>query len=201
METTSMMILRDDSEANGWQVFYAIFTVAVLAAGVLTVLAMIGVSRRSGGLGIPGMIGLAVAGLGVVASIIAWAVPLWMGLLGIGLLVFGGAALNNGVAPKRSTMLASSGFIIGFILWVALNASKVGAVDSYGDYHVAWATSDGDNGSVPKSQSTSTQQLSLPRSTPPLSANPGWISTRQRRAHNGTYGRVTRPWRCYRHQP
>jgi hypothetical protein len=134
-----LMILRDDTEANGWQVFYAIFTAAVLAAGVLTVLAMIGVSRRSGGLGIPGMIGLAIAGLGVLASIIAWAVPLWMGLLGIGLLVFGGAALNNGVAPKRSTMLASSGFIIGVILWVALNASKVGAVDSYGDYPVAWA--------------------------------------------------------------
>ena len=60
-------------------------------------------------------------------------------LLGIGLLVFGGAVLNNGVAPKRSTMLASSGFIIGVILWVALNATKVGAVDSYGDYPVAWA--------------------------------------------------------------
>jgi hypothetical protein len=134
-----LMILRDDAEANGWQVFYAIFTVALLAAGVLTVLAMIGVSRRSGGLGIPGMIGLAIASLGVLASIIAWAVPLWMGLLGIGLLVFGGAALNNGVAPKRSTMLASSGFIIGVILWVALNATKIGAVDSYGDYPVAWA--------------------------------------------------------------
>jgi hypothetical protein len=132
------MILRDDDQGNGWQVYYAIFSAALLAAGVLTVLTMIGVSRRSGGLGIAGMIGLVIAGLGVASSILAWAIPMWMGLLGIGLLVFGGAALNNGTAPKRSTLLASSGFIIGVITFTILNLAKVGPVDSYGDRPVAW---------------------------------------------------------------
>jgi hypothetical protein len=136
--TYFLMILRDDDQGNGWQVYYAIFSAALLAAGVLTVLTMIGVSRRSGGLGIAGMIGLVIAGLGVASSILAWAIPMWMGLLGIGLLVFGGAALNNGTAPKRSTLLASSGFIIGVITFTILNLAKVGPVDSYGDRPVAW---------------------------------------------------------------
>lgn len=87
---------QDDGGGNDdWKIYYAIFSSAILVAGVLTILAMIGVSKRSGGLGVLGMIGLGVAGLGVTSSIVAWAVPMWMGLQGAGLLLFGIAATRN----------------------------------------------------------------------------------------------------------
>jgi hypothetical protein len=119
---------------DNWQVGYMGFSISVLVAGVLGLLAAIGVSKRLGGLGATGMIGLAITGLGVVASVIAWAVYLWMALQGIGLLVFGIAVLRSGIAPKWSTMFVSSGFLVGFITWIVADAAELGDVDEWGDY-------------------------------------------------------------------
>jgi hypothetical protein len=130
---------EDSNGGDNWQVYYAIFSAAILTAGVLTILAMVGVSKRSGGLGTLGMIGLGVAALGVAGSILAWAIPLWMSLQGAGLLLFGIAAMRNGTAPKPATMLAMLGFPVGIISFAALNAAEVGSVDSYGDHPLAWA--------------------------------------------------------------
>jgi hypothetical protein len=141
--TYLLMILTDGPDGAGtlnlnWQVFYAVFSAAILAGGVLTVLSMIGMSKRSGGLGFFAMAGLAIVVLGVAASVLAWAVPFWMGVQGVGLVVFGGVALRNGTAPKLPTMLTASGFIIGVITFVVLNVAQVGPTDSYGDYPLAW---------------------------------------------------------------
>jgi hypothetical protein len=138
--TYFLMILTDGTGTLNvnWQVFYAVFSAAILAAGVLTVLSMIGVSKRSGGLGFFAIAGLVIVVLGVAASVLAWAVPLWMGVQGVGLVVFGGAALSNGTAPKLPTMATASGFIIGVITFVVLNVAQVGPTDSYGDYPLAW---------------------------------------------------------------
>jgi hypothetical protein len=117
---------------------YYIFSVAVLVAGVLGLLAMIGVGKRLGGLGLLGMVGLVITGLGVLVSILAWAVPVWMGLQGVGMLVFGIAVLRSDIAPKWSTLLVSSGFVIGTMAFFIGTAAEVGEPDSYGDYIVAW---------------------------------------------------------------
>jgi hypothetical protein len=132
-----LTMISDEGDALGWQAYYAVFSAVVLAAGVLTVLSIIGVSKRSGGLGLIGMVGLVIVGLGVALSIVAWAMPLWMGVQGVGLVVFASAALMNGTAPKRPTMLTASGFIIGVAVFIVLNAAKVGATDSYGDQPLA----------------------------------------------------------------
>jgi hypothetical protein len=84
------------------------------------------------------MIGVAVAGLGVVASLIAWAIPLWMGLQAIGYLTIGIAVLRRGTAPRSSTLAFSSGFVIGVAAFFAADYAEVGPVDSYGDYPVGW---------------------------------------------------------------
>jgi hypothetical protein len=128
---------------DNWQLGYMTFSISVLVAGVLGLLAAIGVSKRVGGLGATGMIGLVIAGMGVLASVLAWAVFLWMPLQGVGLLVLGIAVLRSGIAPKVlrsgiapkwSTMFVSSGFLVGFVTWVVANAAELGEVDSYGDY-------------------------------------------------------------------
>lgn len=117
---------------------YYIFSAAVLVAGVLGLLAMIGVGKRLGGLGAVGMVGLVITGLGILVSVLAWAVPVWMGLQGVGMLVFGIAVLGRDVAPKWATMFVSSGFLVGTIAFIIGNAAEVGEPDSYGDYIVAW---------------------------------------------------------------
>jgi hypothetical protein len=121
---------------------YAVYAAMVLAASVLGLLAMVGVSKRLGGLGRSGMAGLVITGVGVAAAgIIAWALPLWMGLMGLGMLMFGLAVLRTTAAPKWGTLLVSSGFVIGVITFIIANAAKVGDRDVWGDYPTAWTIS------------------------------------------------------------
>jgi len=122
-----------------WQTYYGVFSALILVGGVFTLLAMVGIGKRLGGLGAVGMIGLAIAGLGVAASLIAWAIPLWMGLQGIGYLVFASAVRSRDTAPRPSTLAVASGFIIGVAVFVVANLAKIGWTDSYGDYPLAWA--------------------------------------------------------------
>ena len=125
--------------ADQWQAYYGAFSALILVGGVFTLLAMVGVGKRLGGLGAVGIIALAIAGLGVAASLIAWAVPFWMGLQGIGYLVFASAVRSRDTAPRPSTLAIASGFIIGAAVFVVANFAKIGWTDSYGDYPLAWA--------------------------------------------------------------
>ncbi len=136
--TYLLLMISDDDGALNWQTYYAAFSAVLLSAGVLTVLSMIGVSKRSGGLGVVANVGLAIMALGVAASIIAWAMPLWMGIQAVGLVIFGTAVVRNGTAPKTATILTATGFVLGIASFIALNAAEVGPTDSYGDQPVAW---------------------------------------------------------------
>lgn len=133
-----LLMISDDGGALNWQTYYAAFSAVLLSAGVLTVLSMVGVSKRSGGLGAVAIAGLAIMILGVAASILAWAMPFWMGIQAVGLVIFGTAAVRNGTAPKPATILTATGFVIGIASFIALNAAEVGPTDSYGDQPVAW---------------------------------------------------------------
>jgi hypothetical protein len=122
-----------------WQTYYGAFSALILVGGVFTLLTMVGIGKRLGGLGSVGMVGLAIAGLGVAASIIAWAIPFWMGLQGIGYLVFASAVRSRDTAPRPSTLAVASGFIIGVAVFAVADFAKIGWTDSYGDYPLAWA--------------------------------------------------------------
>lgn len=130
------------NENDNWEIAYALFSITVLVAGVLTVIAMIGLGKRVGGIGALGMVGIVVASLGVLLSVVAWAVPAWMGLEGVGFLLIGAAALRSGTTlPRAATVLTSSAFLVGPIVFIALDALEVGWQDSYGDYPLAWIIS------------------------------------------------------------
>lgn len=168
-----------------WPADYALFAVATLIGGVLGLLAAVGVSKRLGGLGTAGMVGLVITGIGVALSLVAaWMLPGWMGRQGVGMLIFGLAALRTGIAPRWSTLLTSSGFVLGIITFIIANAAKVGDRDVWGDYPTAWAiagvvgmvvvaiaSSDGGCGFAAKnplsSTVTTTRQPSPHRSVPP----------------------------------
>ncbi len=119
---------------------YFIWSISVLAAGALTLVATIGLRRRLGGLGGLGMAGVIILGVGVVVSFVTWATMLWMAVEGVGMLLIAIAAWPIRLAPRPATIAYGSGMLLGAITWGVLTALKVGTPDSYGDYPVAWNT-------------------------------------------------------------
>lgn len=109
-----------------------------LVASFLGLFAMIGVSGRLGALGAVGVIGLAIIGLGAAASIVAWALPLWKALQGIGYAIVGSAVLRRGIGPPRSTVLVSFGFLIGSTVFLLLSFAEVGWRDPTTTIRSAW---------------------------------------------------------------
>lgn len=118
---------------------FIVAATALLAAGALMLVSMVGLYRRHGGLGAAGMVGLAVTGLAAAASFVFWAFGLWLTLFGIGTLIFGVAMLRRDIAPRVSTVVWSAGFAVGAITWSILRWLEVGPVDQWGDYWVAAA--------------------------------------------------------------
>lgn len=122
---------------NGQTVLWMIGTASLVGAGALMFVAMIGLYRRHGSLGVLGIGGLAVTGLGVATLLIAWAFGIWMTLIGLGVLLYAGAIGRRQVAPRVWTAVWGSGMAIGAGTWHALRWLQVGSPDQWGDYPVA----------------------------------------------------------------
>lgn len=127
------------AQADSWQGYYAVFSAAVLVAGVLTALTLFGVKARHGGLGIMGSVGVWFYVVGVVLSALAWATPLWMGVQGIGLLAIALRVHGRDLAPKLATLVIGGGLFVGVASSFILSVAEIGWRDSYGDYPLAWA--------------------------------------------------------------
>lgn len=127
--------LGRDSDGN---TVYFIWSISVLVAGALTLIATIGLRRRLGGLGGLGIAGVIILGIGVVVSFVTWATQLWMAVEGVGMLMIALAAWPIRLAPRLATIAYGSGMLLGAITWGVLTSLKVGTPDSYGDYTIAW---------------------------------------------------------------
>lgn len=117
---------------------YLIGSSLVLLAGGLLVVTLAGVTRRHGGLGAIGTIGLGISVLGVAASLVTWAIVLWMPLMGIGLLMFAVAVLQRDIAPRIPTALLGVGMVTGSAAFFVLRWLEVGQPDRWGDYPLAF---------------------------------------------------------------
>lgn len=124
------------SETAPWLVL----TSALMGALALTIVLLVGLQRRHNGLGVPGVVGIVLMGMATAASVLAWAFPLWGGLLAAGGLTYAAAMWNRGIVPRGASLALGSGMIIGIGILVALSALEVGWRDSYGDYPAAWMT-------------------------------------------------------------
>ena len=118
---------------------YLIWSVSILAAGVLTFIAALGLRQRRGNLGGLGATGVVVLGVGVVVSVLTWATPLWMMIQGVGMLLVVLSMRPISGAPQTARIAYGSGMLIGAITFFVLTAMKVGTPDSYGNYPMAWA--------------------------------------------------------------
>ena len=117
---------------------YFIWTVIILAAGALTFVATFALRQRHETSGRLGTVGLVVLGAGVLVGIVAWAIPGWMLIQGVGMLLIFLAIRPTGLAPRRPSLAYGSGMLIGVAVYGVLTLMKVGTSDQYGDYPVAW---------------------------------------------------------------
>ena len=105
----------------------------------MTLMTAAGLRERHGGFGKLGMAGLIVAGVGVVVTlIVAWAIPFWMTLQGVGYLFVALAVLPMRMAPRVPTIAYGSGLLVGAITWAIARSLEVGSVDEFGDYPLAY---------------------------------------------------------------
>ncbi|MGI9584777.1 MAG: hypothetical protein ACR2N7_04235 [Acidimicrobiia bacterium] len=125
--------------ASSQTVAFMIGAFSLLAGGLLMVVAMIGLYRRHGSLGILGIGGLAITSLGVATLLIAWAFALWMTLIGLGVLLFAISLARRDVAPRLWTIVWGGGMAAGAITWYVLRWLEVGSPDQWGDYPLAVA--------------------------------------------------------------
>jgi hypothetical protein len=120
-------------DGDGWEGPYLVLTIGLIVGAVLSVMAAAWLSRQTGRRRLR-MGGLIVSGVGVAATLLAWALPLWMTVLGIGL-----AMVATASAPRERKVIAllAAGQLIGLAALFAGIAIEVGEPDSYGDYPAA----------------------------------------------------------------
>jgi hypothetical protein len=129
----------DQFVANGQTISFIIGAMSLLAAGGLMFVTMIGLYQRHGSLGILGLVGLGITGLGVLTLLIAWAFPLWMTLIGFGVLLFAISLLRRDMSPRIWTLVWGGGMALGATTWWVLRLLEFGDPDQWGDYPLAVA--------------------------------------------------------------
>jgi hypothetical protein len=126
-------ILVEESGDN-WQTPYLIFASALFLGAALTVAAVWIVSRREER-SRTRVIGLGVCVVGVLSTLVAWALPLWMTLLAVGYAVVG----VSGLRPwRRSVAFLAGAQLLGMASMFVGIAAEVGRRDEYGDHPVAF---------------------------------------------------------------
>lgn len=108
---------------------WGVMTVAIITAGLLTLSLSVGI-RRELELGNAGALGLGLVGLGTAAGVVAWAFPLWGGLMGIGMFIFGLPLLRQGKAPRSAAAAFGFGMLAGIAVFLLLDAMKLGPINS-----------------------------------------------------------------------
>jgi hypothetical protein len=124
---------REAAEAGGWLATYRLFAVALAVASVLTVAA---VGSSTGRPARPRLhtAGLAVAGFGVVTTLVAWALPLWMVVLGAGIALIAAATTRR---ERAATIALAVAPFVGLATLIVAIEAEIGSRDEYGDYPAA----------------------------------------------------------------
>jgi hypothetical protein len=114
----------DNEGLNGTtaSIAYGIGALALLVASPLTIVVMVALAQRSGGLGLFGTAGLLIASIGALGSLAAWVMIGWGSFGSLGLLLFGGALLNRDVAPRTGALALTASLAAGGLVWALAHA-------------------------------------------------------------------------------
>ncbi len=125
----------DRSGSAGDALVYVAFA-SLVGAAVATAVLVVGLNRRHGGLGPLGAIGLALVGLGTLATLLFWFVMGWGVLFALGMLLVAAAVNARGVAPTGPTVAFGGAWLVGVVTWSVLRYLEVGTRDEWGDYPI-----------------------------------------------------------------
>ena len=123
-------MVHDDGD---WQLAYIVLSLALLLAAAASVRIAALATRQSGRPRLR-MAGLVVSSLGCAATLMAWAIPLWMTVLGVG---FAMVAVSSEPHQRRPLVLLGAGQLVGVAVMFAGSAAEVGPRDEWGDYPAA----------------------------------------------------------------
>lgn len=129
----SMLLERTRPWEGIPQQLFMLGAAALLGTGVVVFLIVLE-ARHEAGRPVLAKVGMVLLALGVAASFIAWAVPFWAAVYGVGMTVLAVAGLL-----RRTTGLLAASFLGSVVAHVVMTALKVGTPDAYGDYGVAGA--------------------------------------------------------------
>lgn len=119
---------------DNWAAPYTVFMLALVVAASLSI-AIAAEATRENTRPRLRIAGLAVSALGALACVVgAWALPLWMTLLGAG---FAMLAVAAEPAQRRPLALLAAGQLASIAVLIAGITAELGRVDEYGDYPLA----------------------------------------------------------------
>ena len=120
-------------ESSDWELTYTVFSLALLVGAAASVRIAMLATRWSDRPRLR-MAGLVVSGLGGAAALVAWALPLWMTILGVG---FSMVAIASGPRQRWALALLAAGQLVGLMVLFAGIAAEVGRRDEWGDHPAA----------------------------------------------------------------
>ena len=112
---------------------YVLLAIGLIVGATLAVMAAAWLTQQGGRRRLR-TAGLIVSAVGVAATLVAWALPLWMTVLGVG---FAMVAVASAPRERRVVGLLAAGQLVGMAALFAGIAAEVGEPDSYGDYPAA----------------------------------------------------------------
>ena len=121
----------NETKADDWP--YTLYMLALIIGAAFVVVAAVAATQTAPRRRLR-LAGLVVSGVGILSTIVAWALPLWMALLGIGLATLAAA---SGPRARRAVAVSAAGQALGFVALFAGIAAEIGETDEYGDYPAA----------------------------------------------------------------
>ena len=128
------MAAATTSNADDWQVWYAAYTLCLMAAAAATAAIAFIVAGKDVR-GSVAWVGVAVTTIAVATTMVAWALPFWMSSIALGY-----AVLAIGVPAHRRGLAALAGAQLAGVLAVLVGeAVGIGTPDKWGDHPIAGA--------------------------------------------------------------
>ena len=134
----SWIIEEQSGQWEGWsQAAFSVATISLIGSVLATALLVAALDRRHGGLGVIGQIGIGLAGLSAVTSIVSWLFVVWGLLIGSSAILIAAAIVRRGIAPVGPTVIFGLTPVISFLSFAILRGLEVGTADQWGDYQIA----------------------------------------------------------------
>ena len=121
---------------GGARLAYMVGAVALLAATALTVVVVIGLNRRHGGIGLVGVAAVICSVLAVGLSLVGWFVIGWALLTAVAAGLVGVGAVRVDIAPRLPAAAFAGAWAIAATAWGVMRALEVGGPDQWGNYPV-----------------------------------------------------------------